>query len=142
MFAAAFRALKPGGVLGVEEHRNKDPQAKPGKDEADTGEVYAGVPHRVSGFQARRPLGDQREPEGHQGLPQGRLDAAAELRRRREGPRQVRGDRRIESVHAEVREAAEVGPRGDGRAMRPLAAVEGPEREVAPPSEGRCADEG
>ena len=41
VFAAAFRALKPGGVLGVEEHRNKDPQAKPGKDEAYTGEEYA-----------------------------------------------------------------------------------------------------
>src|ERR1700748_3642568 len=41
VFAAAFRALKPGGILGVEEHRNKDPQAKPGKDEAYTGEEYA-----------------------------------------------------------------------------------------------------
>jgi predicted methyltransferase len=41
VFAAAFRALKPGGVLGVEEHRNKDPQAKPGKGEAYTGEEYA-----------------------------------------------------------------------------------------------------
>jgi predicted methyltransferase len=41
VFAAAFRALKPGGVLGVEEHRANDPQHKPGKDEAYVGEDYA-----------------------------------------------------------------------------------------------------
>jgi predicted methyltransferase len=41
VFAAAFRALKPGGVLGVEEHRANDPQAKPGKGEAYVGEEYA-----------------------------------------------------------------------------------------------------
>lgn len=41
VFAAAFRALKPGGVLGVEEHRNNDPQAKPGRDQAYVGEEYA-----------------------------------------------------------------------------------------------------
>jgi predicted methyltransferase len=41
VFAAAFRALKPGGVLGVEEHRNNDPQAKPGRGEAYVGEEYA-----------------------------------------------------------------------------------------------------
>lgn len=41
VFAAAFRALKPGGILGVEEHRNNNPQEKPGKDQAYTGEDYA-----------------------------------------------------------------------------------------------------
>ena len=41
VFAAAFRALKPGGVLGVEEHRSNNPQEKPGKDQAYTGEEYA-----------------------------------------------------------------------------------------------------
>ena len=41
VFAAAFRALKPGGILGVEEHRNNNPQEKPGKDQAYTGEEYA-----------------------------------------------------------------------------------------------------
>ena len=40
VFAAAFRALKPGGVLGVEEHRNNDPNAKPKRD-AYVGEDYA-----------------------------------------------------------------------------------------------------
>jgi predicted methyltransferase len=41
VFAAAFRALKPGGILGVEEHRSNNPQEKPGKDQAYTGEEYA-----------------------------------------------------------------------------------------------------
>jgi len=41
VFAAAFRALKPGGVLGVEEHRANDPKAKPGDGQAYVGEDYA-----------------------------------------------------------------------------------------------------
>lgn len=41
VFAAAFRALKPGGILGVEEHRNNDPKAEPKRGDAYTGEDYA-----------------------------------------------------------------------------------------------------
>jgi len=42
VFAAAYRALKPGGILGVEEHRNSDPNFIPRKDgEAYTGEEWA-----------------------------------------------------------------------------------------------------
>ena len=41
VFAAAFRALKPGGILGVEEHRANDPNAKPKRGEAYVGEDYA-----------------------------------------------------------------------------------------------------
>jgi predicted methyltransferase len=41
VFAAAFRALKPGGTLGVEEHRANDPKAKPGRGQAYVGEDYA-----------------------------------------------------------------------------------------------------
>jgi predicted methyltransferase len=41
VFAAAFRALKPGGALGVEEHRANDPKAKPGRGQAYVGEDYA-----------------------------------------------------------------------------------------------------
>ncbi len=41
VFAAAFRALKPGGILGVEEHRNNDPNAKPKRGDAYVGEDYA-----------------------------------------------------------------------------------------------------
>ncbi len=38
VFAAAFRALKPGGTLGVTEHRNNDPKFQPTK----RGEAYVG----------------------------------------------------------------------------------------------------
>ena len=41
VFAAAFRALKPGGILGVEEHRSNDPKAKPKDGQAYVGEDYA-----------------------------------------------------------------------------------------------------
>jgi predicted methyltransferase len=41
VFAAAFRALKPGGILGVVEHRSNNPKEKPAKDQAYTGEDYA-----------------------------------------------------------------------------------------------------
>jgi predicted methyltransferase len=41
VFAAAYRALKPGGILGVVEHRNNDPNAVPAKGQAYVGEQYA-----------------------------------------------------------------------------------------------------
>jgi predicted methyltransferase len=42
VFAAMFRALKPGGILGVVEHRNNDPSFVPrGRGQAYTGEQYA-----------------------------------------------------------------------------------------------------
>ena len=42
VFAAAFRALKPGGILGVEEHQNNDPNFEPKQmGKAYVGEDYA-----------------------------------------------------------------------------------------------------
>jgi predicted methyltransferase len=42
VFAAAFRALKPGGILGVVEHRNNDPQFEPKqRGQGYVGEDYA-----------------------------------------------------------------------------------------------------
>ena len=42
VFAAAFKALKPGGVLGIVEHRNANPDFEPKKPgEAYVGEEYA-----------------------------------------------------------------------------------------------------
>jgi predicted methyltransferase len=44
VFAAAFRALKPGGILGVEEHRNADPKAEP----KPVGQAYVGEDYAVA----------------------------------------------------------------------------------------------
>lgn len=41
VMAAAFRALKPGGILGVEEHRSNNPTAAPNPGQAYVGEQYA-----------------------------------------------------------------------------------------------------
>jgi len=41
VFAAAYRALKPGGVLGVVEHRSNDPQSVPKDGQGYVGEQYA-----------------------------------------------------------------------------------------------------
>ena len=42
VFAAAFRSLKPGGVLGIVEHRNSDPNFEPKQPgKAYVGEEYA-----------------------------------------------------------------------------------------------------
>jgi predicted methyltransferase len=42
VFAAAYRALKPGGVLGIVEHRNNDPDFEPRvPGQAYVGEEYA-----------------------------------------------------------------------------------------------------
>jgi predicted methyltransferase len=43
VFAAAFRALKPGGTLGVVEHRNDDPNFIP----KNTGQAYVGEEYAV-----------------------------------------------------------------------------------------------
>jgi predicted methyltransferase len=43
VFAAAFRALKPGGVLGVVEHRNNDPSYEP----KERGQAYVGEDYTV-----------------------------------------------------------------------------------------------
>ena len=41
VFTAAFRALKPGGILGVVEHRSNDPNAVPANGQGYVGEQYA-----------------------------------------------------------------------------------------------------
>jgi predicted methyltransferase len=43
VFAAAFRALKPGGILGVEEHRNNDPSYEP----KQRGQAYVGEDYTI-----------------------------------------------------------------------------------------------
>jgi predicted methyltransferase len=51
VWAAAFRALKPGGVLGVEEHRNNDPAYAPTvRGNAYVGEDWAIKEIEAAGF--------------------------------------------------------------------------------------------
>jgi len=71
VFAAAFRALKPGGVLGVEEHRNKDPQAKPGRGEAYVGEEYAIALIESAGFKLVGRSKINNNPKDTKDYPQG-----------------------------------------------------------------------
>ncbi len=76
------RRLKPGGVLGVEEHRAK-PDANP-DESAKQGylpEAWVIQKVEVGGLQARRQVRGQRESEGHEGLPGRGLDPAADLPR-------------------------------------------------------------
>ena len=108
--AAAFRtffaALKPGGVLGVEEHRARDdqpqdPLAKSGYVRQDVAIGFA----EAAGFKFVASSGDQRQSEGYERLFRWRLGAAADLSAERSGSRQIRRDRRERPVHAEIREA-------------------------------------
>ena len=82
VFAAFFRALKPGGILGVEEHRGldtvpQDPKAENGYVRQDY-TVALGAESRV---RAGGLLRAERQPERYQGLAERRVDAAAELSR-------------------------------------------------------------
>jgi predicted methyltransferase len=71
VFEAAFRALKPGGVLGVEEHRNNDPKAEPKRGEAYVGEDYAiGLIESV-GFKLAGRSNINRNPKDTKDYPKG-----------------------------------------------------------------------
>jgi predicted methyltransferase len=48
VMAAAFRALKPGGILGVVEHRNNDPNYVP----KDSGQAYVGEQYAIDLIQS------------------------------------------------------------------------------------------
>ena len=85
--AEVHKALKPKGILAIEQHRAK-PDAKPLRERKERLSAR-GVGHRAGrgrGVQARWEVGDQRQPQGHQGLPRGRVDVAAHLRARGQGP--------------------------------------------------------
>ena len=78
-FVAMHRALKPGGILGVVEHR-ADP-ALPPDPRATQRLRQRGIrhrAHRVGGIRAGSAFGDQCQSAGHQGLRTGCLDVAAE----------------------------------------------------------------
>lgn len=71
VFAAAFRALKPGGVLGVEEHRSNDPKAKPKDGQAYVGEDYAIALIESVGFKLVGRSNVNRNPKDTKDYPKG-----------------------------------------------------------------------
>ena len=106
-----FKALKPGG----DRRRRAAPRQGRGRPqrERQEGLPARGVGHpavRGGGLQARGQVGDQRQPQGHQGLPRGRVDPAAQLRAQGQGPGEVRRDRRERPDDPALRQAEEVTP--------------------------------
>ena len=109
VFAAAFKVLKHGGVLGVEEHRGD-----PGIDEKTIKETGY-VPEQTvidlaqgAGFKLDRQERREREREGRPQARERRVGAAAGARERREGQGQVPRDRRERSHDAQIQEALNV----------------------------------
>jgi predicted methyltransferase len=78
--AACFTALKPGGILGIEEHRGRndkpqDPKAADGYVRED----YTIALAKKAGFVLAGSSEIERKSEGHQGLGGRRLDACRPL---------------------------------------------------------------
>jgi predicted methyltransferase len=71
VFAAAYRALKPGGVLGVVEHRSDDPQAAPKRGEGYVGEEYAIRLIESAGFRLVARSNINRNPKDTKNYPNG-----------------------------------------------------------------------
>jgi predicted methyltransferase len=72
VMAAAFRALKPGGILGVEEHRNNDANFVPKTaDQAYVGEQYAIDLIQAAGFRLIGQSNVNRNPRDTKDYPKG-----------------------------------------------------------------------
>jgi predicted methyltransferase len=72
VYAAAFRALKPGGVLGVVEHRNNDPKYEPKQPgNAYVGEDYAVAAIEAAGFKLAGRSDINRNPKDTKDYPKG-----------------------------------------------------------------------
>ena len=103
-FDQMFAMLKPGGTLGLVEHRL--PEVTQGIEEASSGYMKRSS---VIGFATKagfRLAGESKinaNPPRHARLRQRRLDAAPHLYRRRQGSRALCRDRRERSDDAEVR---------------------------------------
>ena len=105
-FNAMFTALKPGGVLGVVDHRWPDPATEdPRARNGYVSEQRVIALAEAAGFELAGRSDVNRNPLDTHDYPEGRLDAAARSRARRARPRQVSRDRRVGPPHVEVREA-------------------------------------
>ena len=92
--AASFKALKPGGILGIEEHRGRndqpqDPKAKSGYVRQD----YTIALAKKAGFEFVGSSEINANPARHQGLGGRGVDAAAHAVPKRQGSRQIRRHR-------------------------------------------------
>ena len=105
-FREIYAMLKPGGVLGIEDHRL--PESASAERERDE-RLHQGVDRPCargeSRVQVRRRIRGQCQPEGHDGLAGRRVDPAADVRPRRQRQGEVRGHRRKRPHDVAVREA-------------------------------------
>jgi len=75
--AACFRALKPGGILGIEEHRARTDQPQDPRQEWLRAPGLYDRDGETGRFRARRIIRNERQSARHQGLGRRRVDAAA-----------------------------------------------------------------
>ena len=110
-FKQMYAMLKPGGMLGVEEHRL--PESADIAREKKSGYVKISTVRRLAEAAGFRFVGSSEinaNPSGHQGLSRGRVDAAADPDAEGQGSRQICRDRRERPDDAQVRQAALIGP--------------------------------
>ena len=105
-FRQIFAMLKPGGTLGVAEHRLPE-SADPAREKT-SGYIKVSTVRRLAEAAGFRLVGverDQRQSRRHQGPSQRRLVASAEPSRQGGGPRALSRHRRERPDDPEVREA-------------------------------------
>ena len=97
--------MKPGGTLGVVEHRL--PEAADDARQLTSGYVKVSTVRRLAeqaGFKFVGIERDQRQSQGHGRLSRGRLDTSPHPRAWRQGPGEISGDRRKRPDDPEVRQ--------------------------------------
>ena len=105
-FRQMFAMLRPGGTLGVVDHRL--PESADAERERTSGYVKVSTVRRLAEAAGFRFVGASEvnaNPQRHRRLAARRLDAAADLPPRRRGPRPLRRDRRERPDDAAVRQA-------------------------------------
>ena len=117
VFAEAFRVLKPGGTLGVVEHRL--PEEAEDAKQLTSGYVKVSIVRQLAEKAGSNSSDRARltPTQGHQGSSRGRLDASADTRAGRQGPRELPRHRRERPHDAEIRQNLSRGPSGRSAAI-------------------------